>query len=678
MFNRKSKGISIICFILIMLMVTSGIALAEENINSESESNGSLKTATQVNGDLDYETEADSWRYKDGYLIQNEDSTMFRSRAAYTPWSKVDGGFINSRGEIIEGAIKKGIDVSEFQGNIDWQTVKNSGIDFAIIRCGYGSDYSDQDDAKWLRNVSECERLGIPYGVYLYSYANTTAKARSEAEHVLRLLKGHNPTYPVYYDLEDKVVSSAGRSAIINYANIFCSTIEANGYRAGIYANLNWWDTKLNDSSLNKYEKWVAQWNYRCTYEGDYRLWQCTSDGSVPGISGRVDLNFEFFKEDSIVDIDNYMTILIAEYKNYREGPSTSYNITGKINQGDEVIVTHIVGDWGKLENGSWMNLSGTAKVNDIEDYKVVVYDKYKNYRKGPDIACGLTGKINQGDEATVTHMVGNWGKLENGSWMNLSGAAKVNDIEDYKVVVYDKYKNYRKGPDIACGLTGKINQGDEATVTHMVGNWGKLENGSWMNLSGTAKVNDIEDYKVVVYDKYKNYRKGPDIACGLTGKINQGDEATVTHIVGNWGKLENGSWMNLSGTAKVNDIEDYKVVVYDKYKNYRKGPDIACGLTGKINQGDEATVTHIVGNWGMLENGSWMNLSGTAKIDDVPDYTVVLNDVYKNLRKGPDINCNIIGRIKKGDEVTVTHRVETWGKLKNGSWMNLANTSEI
>ena len=79
-----------------------------------------------------------------------------------------------------------------------------------------------------------------------------------------------------------------------------------------------------------------------------------------------------------------------------------------------------------------------------------------------------------------------------------------------------------------------------------------------------------------------------------------------------------------------------------------------------------------------MLENGSWMNLSGTAKIDDVPDYTVVLNDVYKNLRKGPDINCNIIGRIKKGDEVTVTHRVETWGKLKNGSWMNLANTSEI
>ena len=364
MFNRKSKGITIICFILIMLMVTSGIALAEENINSESESNGSLKTATQVNGDLDYETEADSWRYKDGYLIQNEDSTMFRSRAAYTPWSKVDGGFINSRGEIIEGAIKKGIDVSEFQGNIDWQTVKNSGIDFAIIRCGYGSDYSDQDDAKWLRNVSECERLGIPYGVYLYSYANTTAKARSEAEHVLRLLKGHNPTYPIYYDLEDKVVSSAGRSAIINYANIFCSTIEANGYRAGIYANLNWWDTKLNDSSLNKYEKWVAQWNYRCTYEGDYRLWQCTSDGSVPGISGRVDLNFELFKKDTVIDVEDYEVMLTtASYRNCRTGPDTSFELKKKIYNGDTEKITHEAGEWGKTENGYWMMLTNTEVV---------------------------------------------------------------------------------------------------------------------------------------------------------------------------------------------------------------------------------------------------------------------------------------------------------------------------
>ena len=80
---------------------------------------------------------------------------------------------------------------------IDWNAVKNSDVEYVIIRCGYGDNYTSQDDKQWLRNVSECERLGIPYGVYIYSYAQTTAQAKSEADHVLRLLKGHNPTYPV-------------------------------------------------------------------------------------------------------------------------------------------------------------------------------------------------------------------------------------------------------------------------------------------------------------------------------------------------------------------------------------------------------------------------------------------------------------------------------------------------
>ena len=92
---------------------------------------------------------------------------------------------MSSNGTPIPGATKKGIDVSVHNGKIDWQKVKNDGIDFAIIRCGYGQNMTSQDDAYWEYNVSECERLGIPYGVYLYSYANTLAKAKSEAQHVL-------------------------------------------------------------------------------------------------------------------------------------------------------------------------------------------------------------------------------------------------------------------------------------------------------------------------------------------------------------------------------------------------------------------------------------------------------------------------------------------------------------
>ena len=347
---RKINIIICIVIVIVLSVVMTPVATsADESINSESE--------------LDYEKEADSWRFKNGHIIEEENNLGIQSRIAYEPWSKVNGGFINSRGEIIEGAIRKGIDVSVFQGNIDWQKVKNSGIDFAIIRCGYGSDFTEQDDSKWQRNVSECERLGIPYGVYLYSYANTTAKARSEAQHVLRLLKGHTPTYPVYYDLEDKTVADAGKAAIINYADIFCSTIEANGYKAGIYASLGWWNDILNDARLSKYEKWVAQWYSECTYKGDYRLWQCTSDGTVPGISGRVDLNFEFFRKDTIIDVVDYNIIINAEYKNCRKGPDLSYAIEGDVlKRGEETKITHEANGWGKMEDGRWVNLYGTIR----------------------------------------------------------------------------------------------------------------------------------------------------------------------------------------------------------------------------------------------------------------------------------------------------------------------------
>ena len=229
-----------------------------------------------------------SWRYSNGELIPE---TEQRAVYSFDAWTKVDGYFINSKGEIIPNAVKKGIDVSEHQGVIDWNAVKNSDVEFVIIRCGYGDNYTSQDDQQWLRNVSECERLGIPYGVYIYSYAQTTAQAKSEADHVLRLLKGHNPTYPVYYDMEDSSTVNS-KSQFAEFASIFCNAVEAAGYEAGVYANLYWWNTYLTDSRFSQWERWVAQYNYQCDYQGDYAMWQCTSSGKVSGINGNVDINF--------------------------------------------------------------------------------------------------------------------------------------------------------------------------------------------------------------------------------------------------------------------------------------------------------------------------------------------------------------------------------------------------
>ena len=180
---------------------------------------------------------------------------------------------------------KKVIDVSYHNGTIDWEKVKAAGVDGAILRCGYGDNIASQDDKQWMRNADECTRLGIPFGAYLYSYAKSTAQAKSEAEHALRLIKGYKLSYPVYYDLEEHGTESGA----VERAKIFCEAIEAAGYCAGIYCNKSWWDNYLN-SLGNTYTKWIARYNDTLGMDG-VDMWQYTSDGSVSGISGRVDMN---------------------------------------------------------------------------------------------------------------------------------------------------------------------------------------------------------------------------------------------------------------------------------------------------------------------------------------------------------------------------------------------------
>lgn len=184
----------------------------------------------------------------------------------------------------------KGIDVSFAQKSIDWDKLK-SNIDFAILRCGYGNNQTNQDDVQWARNVAECNRLGIPWGTYLYSYATSAADAGSEAAHALRLLKGLRPTYPVYIDIEhDSAFRNRALSTTI--CKIFCETVSSAGYTAGVYANKDWAMNRLDMAQLSKYTFWLAQYNDKVTYPGKYDMWQYSSSGTLPGISELVDLNY--------------------------------------------------------------------------------------------------------------------------------------------------------------------------------------------------------------------------------------------------------------------------------------------------------------------------------------------------------------------------------------------------
>ncbi|MBP3412811.1 MAG: S-layer homology domain-containing protein [Oscillospiraceae bacterium] len=184
-----------------------------------------------------------------------------------------------------------GIDVSHHQGEIDWDTVATQ-IDFAILRCGYGSDTTAQDDRQWQANVAACTRLKIPFGVYIYSYATNEEQARSEARHVLRLLKGYSPSMPVYLDLEDQKISEGCTpEQILKNATGFCDMIKSAGYTPGIYANTYWWTNYLSSPQYDKWDRWVARYAAETGYSKPYSMWQYTDKGTVKGINGNVDMN---------------------------------------------------------------------------------------------------------------------------------------------------------------------------------------------------------------------------------------------------------------------------------------------------------------------------------------------------------------------------------------------------
>lgn len=189
----------------------------------------------------------------------------------------------------------KGIDVSKWQGKIDWDAVKADGVQFAILRAGFGGDLESQDDVYFERNVSECVRLGIPYGVYIYSYADRVEDSVSEANHMIRLLKGKKPEWPVFYDLEDaNTTGKCSNATILEIAKTFTEKLEAAGYVVGIYANKYWNTTKLTDKWYDTKPRWIAQYNSKCTYNGKYDIWQYSSSGKVNGIKGGVDMNIAY------------------------------------------------------------------------------------------------------------------------------------------------------------------------------------------------------------------------------------------------------------------------------------------------------------------------------------------------------------------------------------------------
>jgi GH25 family lysozyme M1 (1,4-beta-N-acetylmuramidase) len=185
----------------------------------------------------------------------------------------------------------KGIDVSEHQGVINWQKVKADGIQYAILRAGYGRAIS-QKDKQFDNNYKGCKACGMSCGVYWYSYALTPEDAVKEAHACLEAIKGKKFEYPIYFDVEENSQFSLGKDKVSKIIQAFCDEIEKAGYWTGLYMSASPLKSYVTADVQRRYAIWVAHYGVsKPSYSGDYGMWQYSATGKVSGISGNVDLD---------------------------------------------------------------------------------------------------------------------------------------------------------------------------------------------------------------------------------------------------------------------------------------------------------------------------------------------------------------------------------------------------
>lgn len=196
------------------------------------------------------------------------------------------------------------VDVSIHNGAINWQKAKEAGVKGALIRCGYGRDFTKYDDANYSANMEGALAVGIKVGVYLYSYAKDITGAISEAEHALRLLAPYKGklSLPVFYDVEEEDRAEG----VVARVKVFCQMLRNAGYKVGVYANLHWWTTYLSSLDTTGLYVWLAKWGGDLpSFRAPIDIWQYDAYGRVPGIGSGVDMDKVY---GELADIVNGVT----------------------------------------------------------------------------------------------------------------------------------------------------------------------------------------------------------------------------------------------------------------------------------------------------------------------------------------------------------------------------------
>ncbi|MEG1437306.1 MAG: GH25 family lysozyme [Oscillospiraceae bacterium] len=246
----------------------------------------------------------DSYKYT-GWQTIDKKTYYYDKNGSYVTGNQIINGAkysFSNEGVLAPGFGVLGIDVSKYQGNIDWKAVKSSGVQFAIVRAGfrgYGSGVL-VEDAKFKSNMKGALAAGLDVGIYYFSQAINEVEAVEEASLCVQLAKAYKVKYPIFIDTETSGGNGSGRADTLTtqqrtaVCRAFCETVQSKGYKTGIYTSKSWFEKKLDMTQLGQYLVWLAQWTSTPTYKGKYDVWQYTSKGQVAGISGNVDMNLSY------------------------------------------------------------------------------------------------------------------------------------------------------------------------------------------------------------------------------------------------------------------------------------------------------------------------------------------------------------------------------------------------
>lgn len=537
--------------------------------------------------------------------------------------------------------IYNGVDVSEWQYVIDWAKARNGGVDFAIIRCGYrgGSAGTLATDNYFKRNIEGAIANGIPVGIYFFSQALTTAEAVEEADYVISLIKDYEVTLPVFIDFEyqkgfrmNSIIgtSTSKKTKATNNIIAFIKEMQANGYESGVYASTNCYNTNMYPAKIEEAGGifWIAQYNTSCTYtKTPYSIWQHTSSGTVPGMSGKIDCNFWYGD-------DEYFT---------KRNPSKVYGLKQSAKSDTSITIS-----WTKCADADTYHIYrsdsasgtytevGTSNTNSFTDTGLSKYMTYY-YKVSAENSSG-TGQMSSAlSAATVLKPGQTKGLAQTGKTRNTVtlGWTKTEDADSYNI--------YRS----------------------------KTSSGTY-TLAGTSKTNSYIDKGLA--DRSTYYYKVEAVNGAGTGEKSAAAEAStiteVSKVTGLKRTARTVTSITLSWNADSN-AEGYYVYRSSSYDGtYKKIATVKTNSYKNTGLTQGKHYYYKVKAYNYIGDG---NISGLCTMTSKPKadrYGTVLNSDVKICKRSGDSYASL-GTAKKGETVTIYASTDakdasTWYKVKH------------